>query len=561
MPQRADAILMQSAPTDEDEEDEAVAGEVSTAIKYYYADTGQPPKGPCTVNELKVLWMGGYINGATSLWREGMARWIAVNEVPEVAATLKRVQQPPAADTSNLWYYLDADTKKQRGGVTAAQMGVLLQRGEVDGLSLVWRQGMAAWTELGSVDELRTQLQRLGDDAEEDDHAEEEEERRLAMLRAQQQVAYDPDAEVFVPRPLDVAVRGAVGDGGAVVGACGNAAGSVDASAAAAGAAEGVAVVPGSDGGKRKRKKKGFVAKAGSNVYVSGLPSDVTMAEVAECLKVAGVIKTDAATGEPRIKLYRLSDGSLKGDALVSFIKPESVQLAVTLRDGFPLRDGVTLSVQPAKFEKREDGGQRLGKDEALARKKQRMIDQRALADWDAGLSSGRRNSTVVLTGLFDAAEVAAEASAEGDARAWEAAFYSNLRQDVEVECRKAGAVEKVTLFEGSERGAVAVRFKDADDAERCAAMLDDRTFGQRTVRCAIYDGVTDYRALNRRGGSAEPRGSSGSSGAAGLVVEGADGPAAVNAEDVVEQERNLDAFADWLEAASTDSEAEEEPE
>ena len=133
--------------------------------------------------------------------------------------------------------------------------------------------------------------------------------------------------------------------------------------------------------------------------------------------------------------------------------------MQLRIASGFLLRDGATLSVQPAKFEKREDGGQRLGKDEALARKKQRMIDQRALADWDAGLSSGRRNSTVVLTGLFDAAEVAAEASAEGDTRAWEAAFYSNLRQDVEVECRKAGAVEKVTLFEGSERGAVAVRF------------------------------------------------------------------------------------------------------
>ena len=30
-------------------------------------------------------------------------------------------------------------------------------------------------------------------------------------------------------------------------------------------------------------------------------------------------------------------------------------------------------------------------------------------------------------------------------------------------------------------------------------------------------------------------------------------------AEDVAEQEKNLDAFADWLEAASTDSEAEAE--
>ena len=48
--------------------------------------------------------------------------------------------------------------------------------------------------------------------------------------------------------------------------------------------------------------------------------------------------------------------------------------------------------------------------------------------------------------------------------------FYANLKQDVSVECRKAGEVDKVTLFEGSELGVAAVKFKLADDAQRCAA-------------------------------------------------------------------------------------------
>ena len=303
---------------------------------------------------------------------------------------------------------------------------------------------------------------------------------------------------------------------------------------------------------------------------MSGLPEDVTPAELAECLKVAGVLKADPDTGEPRIKLYHLADGTAKGDALVSFLKPESVALAVTLRDGSELRAGVKIGVQPAKFEKRDGadvagghGGGGLGRDQAIARKRQRILEQRQLAEWETGLSSGKRNTTVVLTGLFDATAVAAEALAEGDGAEGEAAFYANLRQDVEVECRKAGGVEKVTVFEGSEKGAVAVRFKDADDAERCAAMMDARSFGASTIRCQVYDGVTDYRALNRRGGPAAQDSRAGAAGAAAGGGGGGEGGGAIAggapAEDVAEQEKNLDAFADWLEAASTDSEAEAE--
>ena len=53
----------------------------------------------------------------------------------------------------------------------------------------------------------------------------------------------------------------------------------------------------------------------------------------------------------------------------------------------------------------------------------------------------------MVLTGLFSAEEAAA--APPGDA------FYTNLKQDIEVECKKAGDLDKVFVFEASEKGAV----------------------------------------------------------------------------------------------------------
>ena len=210
--------------------------------------------------------------------------------------------------------------------------------------------------------------------------------------------------------------------------------------------------------------------------------------------------------------------------------------------------------MQPAKFEKREGEGapqalpKRLSKDKALLRKKQKLLEQRALAEWDEGLGGGKRSATIVLTNLFDAA-----AAAEADA-----AFYANLKQDVEVECAKAGAVEKVTVFEGSERGAVAVRFKAVDDAERCVGMMSDRQFGQGTVKCEVYDGVTDYRALavQQAAAGAGGGGNGGGGGAAGVDLGAAAGGAADGRESLEEQEKKLDEFGDWLEAGSTDEEA-----
>ena len=101
-----------------------------------------------------------------------------------------------------------------------------------------------------------------------------------------------------------------------------------------------------------------------------------------------------------------------------------------------------------------------------------------------------------------------------------------------------------MTVFEGSEKGAAAVRFKEADDAERCVAMMDERQFGDAMLHCELYDGVTDYRAAAKQQADAAANGGGPTGG-----VGSAEG------ESMEDQEKKLDEFGDWLEAGSTDEE------
>jgi HIV Tat-specific factor 1 len=58
---------------------------------------------------------------------------------------------------------------------------------------------------------------------------------------------------------------------------------------------------------KKKKKKSDKWKKSKSNtwVYMNGLPLDISVQEVHDHFAKCGVIQTDIATGEPRIKLYQ----------------------------------------------------------------------------------------------------------------------------------------------------------------------------------------------------------------------------------------------------------------
>jgi HIV Tat-specific factor 1 len=57
------------------------------------------------------------------------------------------------------------------------------------------------------------------------------------------------------------------------------------------------------------------------------------------------MIAEEIDSGSPRIKLYTNEDGTLKGDALIVYFRPESVQLAIQVLDDTDFRFG-----QPAEM-------------------------------------------------------------------------------------------------------------------------------------------------------------------------------------------------------------------
>lgn len=58
-----------------------------------------------------------------------------------------------------------------------------------------------------------------------------------------------------------------------------------------------------------------------SNVYVSGLPEDVTEDEFKDFMTKVGVLAFDPVSRKPKIKLYTNADGTYKGDGRCCYIK------------------------------------------------------------------------------------------------------------------------------------------------------------------------------------------------------------------------------------------------
>lgn len=94
-------------------------------------------------------------------------------------------------------------------------------------------------------------------------------------------------------------------------------------------------------------------ARPVTDVYVSNLPLSATREEIGRVFSRAGLLMT-TDDGGPKIKLYTDAEsGKPNGTGLVSYFKPESVELACTLFDGTELNLGSgegVMSVQQASF-------------------------------------------------------------------------------------------------------------------------------------------------------------------------------------------------------------------
>jgi len=90
-----------------------------------------------------------------------------------------------------------------------------------------------------------------------------------------------------------------------------------------------------------------------TSVFVQGLPKNVTFERVVAYFQKCGIIKKDPVTQIERVKLYAdEATGEPNGEALVIYLQPQSVDLAIDLLDSVEFEPGFTLKVSPATFEK-----------------------------------------------------------------------------------------------------------------------------------------------------------------------------------------------------------------
>ncbi|CAG8726154.1 5438_t:CDS:2, partial [Ambispora leptoticha] len=188
------------------------------------------------------------------------------------------------------------------------------------------------------------------------------------------------------------------------------------------------------------------------NVYTMDDDVHVTVEELAEVFSKCGVLMEDYVKGGPRIKIYKDSKDVSKGDALVTYLKEESVTLACQLLDDTEFRpnEQTKISVQMAEFKEKEikpgEASQQqnsnvVQNNKVDKRKIQKKIQQLGKKlewfDEETGKRSERSSKMVVLKHMFTLEELEEDPG-----------LLLELKEDIRTECETLGEVTNVVLYD-----------------------------------------------------------------------------------------------------------------
>jgi len=225
--------------------------------------------------------------------------------------------------------------------------------------------------------------------------------------------------------------------------------------------------------------------KDNTNVYVTSLPDDVTEEEFVELMNKCGLLAFDPRTRKPKVKLYRDADGKVKGDGLATYIKIESVVLALQILDGYDVR-GYKISVEKAQFKMKGSYDSKKKKKKLTNKQKNDWKEkQDKLFDWRPDKLIGERpkcEKTLIIKNLFDRVKFEHDPT-----------LSAHLKRDLETECKKYGDVKRVLVHDRHPDACASVSFTMPSEADNCKEFLHNRLFKGRTVTAETWDGKTKY--------------------------------------------------------------------
>jgi len=387
--------------------------------------------------------------------------------------------------TENLdeWWYLDEDAVV-KGPVSTAVFASLFADGQVDGLTRVTsncNDDVDLWAPLSENDTLRDAALAAGNDKEENAIASGQDAKEFTRLVGEE-FSHKPSHEPSHARETALEED------------------ALSAQNSIAAVQPDLEKAMAKERKKQSRKRAREAArlrnKVNTSIYVTGVPADATEKELAIFFSKCGIIMPNPETGVPRIKLYANDEGELKGDALVTYALAPSVENALELLDGTSLRaGGPPLQIQAASFEHKKAkpndkatngapvSSEQKNVDEEAESKHRRVFKSRDLVNealsWaEDGQETGHAPRIVVLKNVFDR----------------KTADYDIIREDMQEGCERCGEVEKITIFEQTPEGVVAVKFATTEACIKCIEIMNGRWYDGRRLTAAFYDGYTDFR-------------------------------------------------------------------